>query len=85
MSKLGRLALASLFAAAGGMGAAGPAKASPASAVNVTPPAIEAGEAATPVYHRHRACWPKYRWVWTYWGWRYAYVGMRCRPRHRWH
>jgi hypothetical protein len=82
---LSMMKLRNLFAAAAlaaGTALAGSAQAAPAGIGNTTPPAIESGSAATPVYHWHRRCWPVYRWVWTHWGWRYRYVGTRCRPRH---
>jgi hypothetical protein len=79
MTRLRSLAIAALVAA----GAAGTAAAAPANLGNTTPPVATEGEAATPVYHWHRRCWPVHRWVWTHWGWRYRYVGHRCaRPHH---
>ena len=74
-----RIVAVAAFAAIAGMGAA---EAAPANLGNVTPPVAAENEAATPVYHRHRQCWPVRRWVWTHWGWRYRYVGHRCAPRY---
>ena len=78
MTSLRNLAIAAIVA----VGAAGAAEAAPANLGNVTPPLASEGEAVTPVYHRHRRCWPVHRWVWTHWGWRYRYVGHRCAPRY---
>ena len=85
MTTLRNLLVAAAIAAAAGL--AGLAQAAPAN-IGATPPAAlpgETGEAATPVHHWHRHCWPVYRWVWTHWGWQYRYVGTHCRPRwHHW-
>ena len=78
MTNLRNLLVATAVLAATSL--AGAAQAAPAGIGNATPPAIEQGTEATPVYHWRR-CWPVYRWVWTHWGWRYRYVGTRCAPR----
>ncbi len=83
MNTIRHIASAAIVAAAASLGAAGAAQALPAGAANFAPPAVEFDATATPVYHRHRRCWPVYRWVWTHWGWRYRYVGTHCaRPRY---
>lgn len=82
MTNLRSIAVAVLLAA----GAAGTAAAAPANLGPVAPPVTAESESAiTPVYHRHRRCWPVHRWVWTHWGWRYRYVGHRCAPRYRYY
>jgi hypothetical protein len=81
MTRLRNLAVAALLTA----GVSGTAAAAPASLGNVTPPAATEGEAATPVYHWRRHCWPMHRWVPTPWGWRYRYVGHRCANPYRYH
>jgi hypothetical protein len=83
MTRLRTLAVAAALAA--GLAAPGAAEAAAPNAGNVTPPAATEGEAATPVYHGRRRCWPVHRWVWTHWGWRYRYVGHRCARPHRYH
>lgn len=81
MNHLRKFAAAAALATVAALGAGGAAKALPAGATNIAPPAgAESSEAATPVYHRQRRCWPVHRWVWTHWGWRYRYVGTRCAP-----
>ena len=81
MTVLRCVAAALLLAA----GTAGTAAAAPVNLGNVAPPVAADGEAATPVHHWRRRCWPVHRRVWTHWGWRYRYVGHRCAPRYRYH
>ncbi|HEY7609770.1 MAG TPA: hypothetical protein VIF14_11110 [Alphaproteobacteria bacterium] len=79
MTRLRILVVAAALAA----GPAGAAGAAPAGVGNIAPPVASEGEAATPVHHWHRHCWPVRRWVWTHWGWRYRTVGHRCAPPYR--
>ena len=84
MNLIRHIAAASALAVTAAIGFAGAAQAMPAGVPGTQPPAAsDADSAATQVYHRHRQCWPVYRWVWTYHGWRYRYVGTRCVPRYR--